>query len=469
MPQDIWDLITLCWDQLPEERPSTSTVVRMLKGICGYALPLLLEPLTPEALGDSQSVQTLKPSGIWYTAAISSNLKLIGSGRSNGVVGLWDTESGRTWQLSAEQNLPGSSTQPVGGKRKAATSILCLAFSPDNQYIVGGSKGGDLYLWNFTGQSPIVFEGHTDAVRKVEFSPDGRTIASGSDDRTMRIWDVKSRDSRLVPCSAGVLCLTFSPDGKFIASKSQSTTNDQGGEVVVAIWDLDELGGPVRQFPVGLSDIRGLVWSPDGLCLAATFADGHASLLNALSGAYIQLKSPQLTDVAGGKSVEPVAFSPDGKHVAIGGEQIVQVWDGRTGSLVAGPFLGHSRPVVSIQFSPSAKFLVSVSTERIRVWSIPYMFVDENLLSITPNQLTHPDQSDSSGTNASQIPEIPPSPLQYVIDLVTLEEREAAIPHHEPEPAHFSIELNEEEIPPNTDGRAIPSATFDRPGSIRGN
>jgi WD40 repeat protein len=36
-------------------------------------------------------------------------------------------------------------------------------------------------------------KGHNESVRSVNFSPDGTKLASGSDDKTIIIWDMKTK------------------------------------------------------------------------------------------------------------------------------------------------------------------------------------------------------------------------------------------------------------------------------------
>ncbi|KAG2346378.1 WD40 repeat-like protein, partial [Suillus weaverae] len=67
------------------------------------------------------------------------------------------------------------------------------------------------------------FEGHNACVRSVAVSPDDKRIASGGNDRTIIIWDVKSRSkifNPLVKYTGAVDSVCFSPDRKRLVSGS---------------------------------------------------------------------------------------------------------------------------------------------------------------------------------------------------------------------------------------------------------
>ncbi len=67
--------------------------------------------------------------------------------------------------------------------------------------------------------------GHTEGVKSIAFSRDGNILASGSNDKTIILWDVKTRQPIGQPLTghkASVLSVAFSPNGKMLASGSYS-------------------------------------------------------------------------------------------------------------------------------------------------------------------------------------------------------------------------------------------------------
>lgn len=69
--------------------------------------------------------------------------------------------------------------------------VLSVAFSPDGRTIAGGSCDKTIKLWDMSTKQEIsTLTGHSDWVNSVAFSPDGQTLASGSFDKTIKIWRV---------------------------------------------------------------------------------------------------------------------------------------------------------------------------------------------------------------------------------------------------------------------------------------
>ena len=163
-----------------------------------------------------------------------------------------------------------------GGKVKIlATSKITsfgVTFSPDGRFVATGASIYHL-LRSQNVQSGIEVRkigGHASLVLDVAFSPDGQLVATVSADGYIRLWDASFEKDKERPRGSGagnvtrilnvqqlvMLKVAFSPNGQLIASVSA------GGLVV--IWEVGS-GEEVKRLP---GDAKCVAFSPDGRLLA---------------------------------------------------------------------------------------------------------------------------------------------------------------------------------------------------------
>jgi WD40 repeat protein len=121
----------------------------------------------------------------------------------------------------------------------------------------------------------------------------------------------------------------------------------------------------------GHLSLRGLAFSPDGKRLAsAGWGDGTARLWDVASGKCTAvLKGHMPAPLDHGPRVNAVAFSPDGKFVATGGEEgAVKLWEVSTGRCSA--TLTHRGLVAAVALSPDGKSLATYNGAEIRLWDL---------------------------------------------------------------------------------------------------
>jgi WD40 repeat protein len=69
--------------------------------------------------------------------------------------------------------------------------VFSAAFSPDGGTIVSASFDKTVKIWDVRTRRLLrTLEGHKEPVRSAAFSPDGGAIVSASVDKTVKIWAV---------------------------------------------------------------------------------------------------------------------------------------------------------------------------------------------------------------------------------------------------------------------------------------
>ena len=101
-----------------------------------------------------------------------------------------------------------------------------------------------------------VLTGHTGKLLAAAMTPDGSWLATGSDDRTVRIWDTATGQTRIILSSTSdwVAAIAIAPDGRWLATCSP--------DGILRIWDSDTWETRATSADVGI--VAALAVAPDG-------------------------------------------------------------------------------------------------------------------------------------------------------------------------------------------------------------
>jgi len=272
----------------------------------------------------------------------------------------------RIWDATP---LQGDEGQEARTYRHHHNEIWSLAVSPpDGRMVVSGGLGSPPTVWDpQTGDVIATIPGQKDIVFCVAWEPGGQRIASAGADGgrfTVKVWNLQSRTEDLeLSGRVEYVAVAFSPDRRYLV------TGQVNG--AVQVWDA-ATGKEVRPLGTHKQPTRGLVFSNDGRWLASASSDGTVHLWDATKLDKEQVPRVLRARVHG--QCLNVAFSPDSRYLATGGEDYtvkdytVKIWDAETNAEVK-TLRGHAGDVYTVAFSADGRWFVSAGEDStVKVW-----------------------------------------------------------------------------------------------------
>jgi WD40 repeat protein len=215
----------------------------------------------------------------------------------------------RRWLLHTAKELP---RLPVPGE-----GARSLSFSPDSAFLAAASNFNTIRVWDMASGKEILAErGNETPVRCLAFAPDGQTLATGSMDPHVRLWDRAGKErNSLYLKNTWVEAVAFAPDGKILATGSL--------DKYIRLWEAAS-GKLLREWPTNGTNMRTLAFAPDGKVLGACNAQDGRCLWDSTTGKAIE----RFQAVKGG---DTMAFSPNGKLLAINANGQAHLWEMASG------------------------------------------------------------------------------------------------------------------------------------------
>jgi WD40 repeat protein len=289
---------------------------------------------------------------------VSPDGSFVASASSDDTIRLWDLETGAELH-TLEGGHVGPASVSAGTaewwRLREAADIgplaLPCAVSPDGSFVVAGSDGGALRIWDAaTGAELRAVEAHASRITACTVSPDGSLIVSASSDGTVRLWELHTGDLTSLEGVAGVER----------AALAEDVSSEDPLEDVSRTYG--RIAGQVREeFDRG--DARH-VWD------CAVGPDG--SFLVLVGGTWIGVWDVSTRRQRWWREhfgqVKGCAVGADGTFIVTAGEgRVLRLWDSETGEIIS-TLMGHSEPVYASAVSPDGSLIASGANDGVKLW-----------------------------------------------------------------------------------------------------
>jgi WD40 repeat protein len=299
---------------------------------------------------------------------------------------LWGEGSGEValWDLSTDRLL---------FRRKLHQgNVIDVKFPPDGRWFASGGVDGVIHLRRADKPEDNIRDFTMPTLGHLAFTPDGkRLIAGGQFSTKMGVWDASDgRFLREIGPTAGehLKSMAVTPDGRRILSAGHRSAPIEGAEHLdpmpdrppaladlppappsvkrteIRLWDI-ETGERIRDLnrpdEIGFGDVA---LSPDGRRMAIVNFRG----LRMLDASTLE---PRWTVDLPGRWGRPVAFSSDGRLVALPEQNTVAIFEVATGRRLHHDESTPVGRVGAVGWSPSGNRIATGHSDgSIRVWDV---------------------------------------------------------------------------------------------------
>jgi WD40 repeat protein len=273
------------------------------------------------------------------------------------------------WDKAVTQGIRGGSATPnVINEHAGPITALAWSIGP---ILASAAADKKLILWHMPDGQVVKSLTTDQVVRTLTMSPDGKTLANAGEDAVIQLWDVPSAKAgpKLSGSADWIVCLAFSSDGQRLASGGYDGT--------VRLWempmgkkilDIAATPPPPPNSPAPPANVvLSLAFSPDGKQLAIGGTDAQIHLFNTADGKLARSIPGHTGSVTG------LAFHPSGAVLAsCSKDRTVRLWNPTNGqALTPKPLEGHTAWVQGLVFVAQGTRLASIGADRtVRLWNL---------------------------------------------------------------------------------------------------
>ncbi|NER78255.1 MAG: hypothetical protein F6K42_01505 [Leptolyngbya sp. SIO1D8] len=271
--------------------------------------------------------------------------------------------------------------------------IWDVHYAPNGNHFFTVGEDGKVKKWSFSGEPVKSFSGvgHQSSVDDIDFSLRG-TFVTASEDGTIKIWDAEGKLVNEIAIEVEFRTrVAISPNGKLIAAKHEDQTVYLYRQRRNQTWRrVKSLTHP--------SMIFSIVFDPDGKRLAIGGEDGVIKVWNTDGNLEYDLYGHT-------NMVRDIAFSPDGNLMAsVSDDQNLIFWNKLGAQLYEFPGR-HQGKVTDVAFNADGSELVTVSEDGFaRFWNLDLNQLMEQGCDVVGNYLktspaANPDVQEICGVN----------------------------------------------------------------------